>query len=381
MAMSLAERERRYAFVRERMQQQDMDVLVVIGRDGANNRGNHRYLSGYGVVAAFHHYIVFPRVPVEPVFFSGESLAILTENARGWVRDIRSQLKPQKTVVEEVRRFKKNGGIGLVEMASVPIPIYLELVRDYGPDAVRDAAGIFKEARLAKSAEEIACCRKSAKLADDIYRHLKSIIRPGLSDYEIFALMSRMIHEGGCEYLSNLINCADTNALYAPIGNVLSKDGRLSVEITPAYEGYFTQLRADIPVSVYREPERKLLQAWEKAHAAALAQLKPGTRACDVYRAAADAAERAGYAPSGRAGHGIGLDVDEFVSLDPNDQTVLEPGMMLVVHIQLRDKDDHRLMNGGTYLVTQDGPEALSKVDLLGSAESCSESASRTGVR
>jgi Xaa-Pro aminopeptidase len=365
MAMSLAERERRYALVRERMREQDLDVLVVIGRDGANNRGNHRYLAGYGVVAAFNHYIVFPREPVEPVFFSGQSLAILTGNASGWVRDIRSQLNPQKTVVAEVRRFRKQGGIGLAEMGTIPIPIYLDLVREYGAGAVRDAAGIFKEARLAKSAEELECCRTSARLADDIYRELKSTIRPGWSDYEIFGLMSRMIHEGKCEYLSNLINCADTNALYAPIGSVLEEGGRLSVEITPAYDGYFTQLRADIPVSSYGEPDKKLLLAWEKAHVAALEQLKPGVRACDVYRAAADEVHRAGYAPSGRAGHGIGLDVDEFVSLDPDDQTVIAEGMLVVVHIQLRDREDHRVMNGGTYLVTPTGPEPLNRVNFI----------------
>ena len=362
MAISLAERERRYAFVRDRMRQQDLDVLVVIGRDGANNRGNHRYLSGYGVVAAFNHYIVFPREPVEPVFFSGQSLAILTDNARGWVRDVRPQLNPVKTVVDEVRRFKRGGGIGLVEIGTVPIPIYLDLARDFGAATVRDAAGIFKEARLVKSAEELECCRKSAGLADTIYHELKRTIRPGWSDHQIFGLMSRLIHEGGCEYMSNVINCADSNALYAPIGSVLTVGGRLSVEITPACEGYFTQLRADIPVSVYGAPEQRLLQAWKKAHAAALEQLRPGIRACDVYRAAADVVDREGYAASGRAGHAIGLDVDEFLSLDPTDETALETGMIIVVHIQLRDNNDRRVMNGGTYLVTPQGPEPLNFV-------------------
>src|SRR3990170_5217757 len=113
MAISLRERKRRYELIRKQMDHQDLDVLVVIGRDGSNNRGNHRYLAGYGVVAAFHHYVVFPREEIEPVFFSGESLAIHTPNARGWVNDIRPQPRPQKLVVEEVRRFKQKGGVGL----------------------------------------------------------------------------------------------------------------------------------------------------------------------------------------------------------------------------------------------------------------------------
>jgi Xaa-Pro aminopeptidase len=364
MAISLRERERRYKLIREQMDKQDLDVLVVIGRDGSNNRGNHRYLAGYGVVAAFHHYVVFPREEIEPVFFSGESLAILTPNARGWVNDIRPQLKPQKLVVDEVRRFKMSGGIGLVEMDTIPIPIYLDLVKNYGPASVRDATSIFKEARLIKNEEEIECCRKSAKVADDIYLYLKSIIQPGLTDYEIYGQMSRMIHEGKCEYSMNVINCAETNSLYAPIGSVLIEGGRLSVEITPAYEGYYTQLRADIPVSRYKESERKLFEVWEEAYTVAIKEVRPGSRACDIYWAASRVAQSNGYALSGRIGHGLGLDVDEFLSLDPKDETVIKPGMIIVVHIQLQDNDDYRLMNGGTFLVTEGGREALNKVSF-----------------
>lgn len=365
MAISLTERERRYKFIRKQMDDQDLDVLVVIGRDGSNNRGNHRYLAGYGVVAAFHHYVLFPREEIEPVFFSGESLAILTPNARGWVNDIRPQLRPQKLVVDEVRRFKKGGGVGLVEMDTIPIPIYLDLAKEYGAGSVRDATSIFREARLIKSEEEIECCRKSAKVADDIYLYLKSIIRPGLTDHEIYGQMSRMIHQGKCEYAMNVINCAETDSLYAPIGSVLSEGGRLSVEITPAYEGYYTQLRADIPVSAYKESERKMLEVWENSYTVAVEALRPGSRACDIYWTAANMARSKGYALGGRIGHALGLDVDEFLSLDPKDETVIKPGMIIVVHIQLRDNVDRRLMNGGTFLVTEGGREALNKVSFL----------------
>jgi Xaa-Pro aminopeptidase len=364
MAISLRERARRYTLIREQMDQQGLDVLVIIGRDGSNNRGNHRYVAGYGVVAAFHHFVVFPRDEVEPVFFSGESLAILTPNARGWVNDIRPQLKPQKLVAEEVRRFKRSGKVGLVEMDTVPIPIYLDLAKEYGPESVCDATAIFKKARLIKSAEEIECCRKSAKVADDIYLHLKSMIRPGLTDYEIYGQMSQRVHQGKCEYAMNVINCAETNSLYAPIGSTLGEKGRLSVEITPAYEGYFTQLRADMPVTAYQESEQRLFEAWNEAYTRAIKELKPGARACDVYAAASNVAREKGFALSGRAGHAIGLDVDEFLSLDPKDETVIEPGMVIVLHIQLKDSEDHRLMNGGTFLVTEHGQEALSKVSF-----------------
>lgn len=364
MALSLKERERRYQLIRQEMVRQDLDVLVVIGRDGSNNRGNHRYLSGYGVVAAFDHYVVFPKEEREPAFFSGGSPAARTPNARGWVNDIRTPRKTRGPVFEEVRRLHRTGAIGLVQIDTIPIPLYLDLVDAFGGSAIRDATDIFRKARLVKNPEEIECCRKSAEVADGVYHYLQSIVRLGLTDFEVYGQVQRLIHEGRCEYSMDIIDCG-TGASYAPIGSVLSEDGKISIEITPAFEGYYTQLRVDVPVSPYSASRRRLLEAWSAGYEAAVKALRPGARACDTYLAAADAIRSKGYEIGGRGGHSLGLDVDEFLSLDPEDETVIEPGMVIVIHITALEKNVDKVMLGGTFLVTKDGPEALNKVDFF----------------
>jgi Xaa-Pro aminopeptidase len=65
-----------------------------------------------------------------------------------------------------------------------------------------------------------------------------------------------------------------------------------------------------------------------------------------------------------RAGHGLGREVDEVVSIDPEDTTVLEPGMVLVVHVPARGRG-RQVMVGGTFVVTDDGHEELNAFDVL----------------
>ncbi|MFC1820819.1 M24 family metallopeptidase [Thermodesulfobacteriota bacterium] len=302
---------------------------------------------------------------MEPVFFSGGSPSARTPNARGWVNDIRGERNPHKPLEEEVARFKTSGGIGLVQIDTIPIPFYLDLVKKFGTEAIRDATDIFKNARLVKSKEEIECCRKSAKVANDVYLHLKNIVRAGLTDWEIYGDVRRLIHEGHCEYSMELINCGESDGSYAPIGSVLAEGGRIGIEITPAYEGYYSQLRVDVPVSPPSASRRKLFEVWEKGYVAAIEALRPGSKACDVYHAVDNAIQSKGLTPGGRAGHSIGLDVDEFLSLDPQDETVIEPGMTIVIHPTVLGKDGERMMLGGTFMVTKNGQEALNDVDFF----------------
>jgi Xaa-Pro aminopeptidase len=361
MGLSLGERQRRYKLIREEMIKLDLDVLLVIGR--RNYSGNYRYLADYANFV-LEQYVVFPQKKVEPVFFQNANFPGQRLKAGNWVNDFRTQGNPRKLIVDEIRRFKSKGGVGLVEIGTIPIPIYLDLVKEFGTNSVRDATEIFRGALDIKSEEEIECCRKSAKVGDDVYLYLKNFLRPGLTDWEVYGQVRRLIHEGHCEYSFDIIDCSGRHALYYPVGSVVASGG-IDIEISPAYEGYYTQLYSHIPISPYSTSQRKLLDAWQKGFHAALGALRPGSRACDIFWAAANAIQSEGYEIFGRAGHSVGLDMARFLQLTPDDETVLEPGMTIILHPRAQQKDGYFMMRGKSFLVTKDGWEALNKVDLL----------------
>ncbi|MFC2005336.1 M24 family metallopeptidase, partial [Chloroflexota bacterium] len=256
------------------------------------------------------------------------------------------------------------GGIGLVEIDSVPIPIYLDMVKEFGAESVRDASDIFKRARLPQSEIEIECSRKAAKVSDDVYTYLKNNLRSGMTDQQLFGQIRQLIYEGGCEYSMEIIDCGDIT-MYAPIGSVLAEGSMLHIELTPAYMGYYNQLTVYLPTSPHTASMQKLFGVWEKGLQAAAKALRPGAKACDVYQAGANEIRSHGYETGASIGHGLGLDVYEYFGLGPNDETVLEPGMVVVIHPSAQGDGEKIGSQGKTYLVTKDGQEALNKVDIV----------------
>lgn len=362
--LSLEERARRYAAIRAEMETRGVDVLLVVGRDGSGERGNHRYLSGYGIVAAFPHYVVFPREEVEPVFFSGSSPAANIGVASGWVRDLRADRKPADELVDEVARHRRSGAIGV--SSTIPVPIYRALAAAHGDDAIVDALDCLRGPRLHKSAEELACVRRSAEVADLAFGAVREAVRPGVTDFEVYGELRRVMHAAGCEYSMDIIDAGDGSAAGAPRGIKIGEDVLIQIELTPAWEGYYTQLR--VPFSSRRDgwPEAwlPLLAAWERGYEAARARIEPGVSVHEVYAAAAAGVRSAGLEARRRAGHALGLEVDEFVSIDPDEQAVLEPGMVLVLHVPVLG-GGLQLMVGGTFVVTEDGHEELNDLSTL----------------
>ena len=345
------------------MADRGIGALLVVGRDGSNERGDHRYLTGYGVAAAYAHHVIVAADPtVEPIVFSGSSPSARVGVARGWVTDLRTSRLPQPEIVAELGRLRGDGRIGVTE--SVPIPVYRALAAAHGEAAIVDGTDCLRLPRLVKSAEELELIRRCAAIADDTYRHLLPRVTPGATDWELYAELKHVLTAAQCEYTMDIIECGD-GAATVPVGHTIAEGDVVHVEITPSTEGYFTQLRVAMPVG---EPSwsngfQRLRSGWRDAYEAAREQLRPGVRACDVYAAAARALEAQGLAMGHRAGHGLGLDVDEFVSLDPGDETVLEPGMVIVIHPRVSEAGRHVMM-GGTFAVTARRPRTPQPDDV-----------------
>jgi Xaa-Pro aminopeptidase len=366
MPLSLEERDRRYRLVRAEMEARGVDVLLVVGRDGSGERGQHRYLAGYGIVAAFAHYVVFPREEREPIFFSGSSPAANIGLANGWVQDLRVDRKPMDEIVAEVGRNLGEGTIGIT--STIPIPIYRALAAAHGDERIVDALGCLRGPRLLKSDEELECVRRSAAVADEAFAAVRDAVRPGVTDFEVYGELRRLLHAGGCEYSMDIIDAGDGTAAGGPRGATIGAGSLVQIELTPAIDGYYTQLRVPFSSQGDRWPAdwEPLLAAWESGYAAARESIRPGVTASELYAAAAEGVTRSGLEARRRAGHALGLEVDEFVSIDPEDHTVLEPRMVLVVHVPVRG-NDLQLMVGGTFVITDDGHEELNDLSVLSS--------------
>jgi Xaa-Pro dipeptidase len=365
MSISRREYERRYTAIRRLMERDNLDCLLVSGLADDFNRGNIRYVTGSGRGGC----CVFP-LEGDPVFLTGPGQST-SPKIRKTVEafdllDLRETDNPAGQVVRELSSFYRGRSIGLIGMNCIPVPMYLA-VKEKFPDKLVDSASIFEDLRSVKSAEEIEKMRVAAAVADDVYAMLKNLVRPRLSDYEIYGQVKRAIYAKGCEYSFDLIDASGSrlNMTFGPTGEKLKADNTLFMEITPAYDGYYAQLPVTLPVGKYPAEIEKMVYAWQKANEAALGILKPGTKVSDLYRVLVGTVRENGYISPLRPGHSIGLDALDFWSITETDDRVLEPGMTLAVHPSIMTEIGGDACGMGyTYLITDTGAEKFSKVDL-----------------
>ena len=365
MSISLQEFERRYTGIRELMKKEEVDCLLVVGLSDDFNRGNIRYITGSGRGGC----CLFP-LEGNPVFFIGPgqfgSPKIRKTAGAFDLLDLREAPNSLEQFNQELSRLYKGNRVGIVGMACIPVLMYLA-VREQFQDRLVDSAGIFEQLRVIKSAEEIEKMRIAASIADSVYAMLKEIVRPGLSDYEIYGQVKKTIYEMGCEYSFDLIDAEESkmNMTFWPTGERLEANGTLFMEITPAYEGYYAQLPVTLPVGEYTPHIREMVGVWEQANKAALNILCPGTKVSDIYDALVNTVHEHGYISPLRPGHAIGLDVLEFWSITESNKTILKPGMTLAIHPSIMTEIGGDACGMGyTYLITDAGAERFSKVEL-----------------
>ena len=365
MGISQQEFERRYNAIRQLMNKDGIDCLLIVGQADDFTRGNIRYITGWGRGGC----CIFPREG-RPVFLMGpgqsKSSKIRKTLEAFDLLDLRETTDSPAQVKKELSRFSQGNKIGTIGMGCISVPMYLAVKEVFG-ERLADSTKIFEQLRSVKSAEEIEKMRRAAAIADEVYRVLKNTIRPGLSDYEIYGLVKKTTYEMGCEYSFDLIDAEGSrmNMTFGPTGERLKANNTLFMEITPAYEGYYAQLPVTLPVGKYPPQIKMMAGVWEKANKAALAILRPGTKVSDVYHALVDTVRENGFISPLRPGHAIGLDALDFWSITESNAMILQAGMVLAMHPSIMTKIGGDACGMGyTYLITDKGAERFSKIEL-----------------
>jgi Xaa-Pro aminopeptidase len=281
--------------------------------------------------------------------------------------DLRETSNPAEQAVKELSRFYRGNKIGVVGMTCISVPMYSVVTEKFHGRLV-DSVEIFDRLRAIKSAEEIEKTRTAASIADKVYTLLRKIIRPGLSEYEIYGAVKKTIYEMGCEYSFDLIDAAGAtmNMSFVPTADRLELNGTLFFEITPAYEGYYAQLPVTLPVDEYSPHVRRMVNTWARSDKAALKILRPGTKAGDIYHLLVDTVRENGFISPYEVGHDLGLDVHGPLYINEFCDTILESGMVIALHASvMQEIGGDGCGMGYTYLITDNGAERLSKIDLV----------------
>jgi Xaa-Pro aminopeptidase len=222
--------------------------------------------------------------------------------------------------------------------------------------------------RMIKSQHEIERLRHSAQITNRAQEGLRDYVHPGMNELEIGKFLRlAQIEEGGSDQDRMFLNMRSAGADRFNMTDSLPQNrpirqGEVLVVDAGIYlEGYPSDTARCMTVG---EPTAFQLSVYEKvieARDAALAVLRPGAKASDVYFAVRKVYDTAGFPVHiDMVGHGLGLDIHEPPMLSPINTTPLEENMVLCVEpwVTLPEKETVLTIED-TFVVTKDGWEQL----------------------
>jgi creatinase len=363
---STTEKEKRHKAIRQILEDEQLKALLLIGDAnlGYDYCGDLRYHTNNRTITYREVVVVFKDY--EPVLFTTTTRKLEEIAARSFIRDSRMS----DDIVADVIMLLKERGISSGRMG-----VNLEMLSmawdRYFRESLPEIEWVethehMMQVRRTHSREEADVFRKGAALGDGSFEAALKAIRPGASEFEIVAHLEHYSRSRGAEEHFTLIGSAKfsfttgTNIIfYYPTHRRLEVGDSLLMEITPRYEGYWTQLVRAITVGKPNNDLIKIQTVCRDAIRKGLEQFKPGNKVKDVVSAMESHVVNTGYLLKPPFGHICGVDMIEG-RVSPKNDMVLTPGTAVILHPTVFTSDGRNwTFCGETYLVTEAGYERL----------------------
>jgi Xaa-Pro aminopeptidase len=356
---------RRYTAIREAMDKQNLDAILV---SGARGSPEVHYLSNY--LAQSPCWLLFPRQNEPTVFthfFNHQPCA----KAQSVIEDVRWYgPTPMPAIVEEIRqRGLSKGRIGLVSMRAMAYGHVTELQRQFPEVEFVEFGPQFGRIRRVRSEEELVYLRKSGYLTDLACEALENNLRPGLTEQDVLSIVyGAYIKNGGDPGIhfiatTNMENPDRFVPWQKQTSRVLEKGSVVITELTVSYWGYSTQIHR--PFAIGKEPSstyRKLFDAAYACYEDIRKICKPGTTSEQIVEASS-IIEESGFTSYDSVFHGEAGKSPELgtkSAAHPLEPWTLQENMVHVIQPNPITKDFKAgLQLGAAVVVKPDGGEPL----------------------
>ncbi len=377
---SLAERDRRHAFVRAAMVEAGLDVLVTSPNTGRweQNLADSRWLSSIGGFGT-ETLVVFPRAAEPTVFVYNR--AEFWRRVQDWIADVRDgRNRWAQNVATRLGEIGfSRGRIGMAGLSGltrspdgiVPHGLVAGVASRLPEAELVDATALLRRLRAIKSAEEIAILTRSTAIAEGMLLSLDGL-RPGDTDREIYRrLASKQIELGG-ELPAMILTGSGPSAhhgSFVPTNRRLCSGDLIVGEIEGRYCGYSGQIVRPVVLGETSLAQNALFEAAARVFTAVLSAMRPGVSLgtlADAYDAAV--ARESGCEARYPLMHARGLGDEEPAIITSADRerlsaVVLRPGMVFVLKPQIV-RDGLSGQVGDMVAVTETGATRLGKLPL-----------------
>jgi len=250
----------------------------------------------------------------------------------------------------------------------MPMSWYMRLRKELPELEIVDVSKELFEIRTHKSLEEADVHRQCAKIALEGYKAFVKAAVPGAYEHEVVAEAIGAMQKYGCDDFFMLIasgkfsakeNHMTTLHNAGGLDRKLEEGDSVSMEITPYFNGCWTQLVRTLSVGKPNADVDEFAGVTARAIAAAVKIIKPGVPIASLVTEMRKVIEGEGYKLAMPCGHICGADLNEERLSEDNMRELL-PGMCVIIHpTVLNDNLKSSIYWGETYLVTETGVEPL----------------------
>lgn len=233
---------------------------------------------------------------------------------------------------------------------------------------VETGSAVWKDVRMVKMDWEVSRLKAAARITWDAMESALGNLREGITEKELATLYEKEILERGGKPAVTVILFGDHSAFPNGVSGErrLRKGDLIRFDCGCVYEGYYSDLAR---TAAFGAPPNGSLRRFSEVHQAmlrgveeAVAGMKPGLAATEVFRIAVETVRKAGVPNFRRThcGHGIGVEIYDQPVLRETCDIPLEAGMVFCVEAPYYELGFGGIQVEDTVLVTEQGAEYLS---------------------
>ncbi|MEM7471762.1 MAG: Xaa-Pro peptidase family protein [Pseudomonadota bacterium] len=220
--------------------------------------------------------------------------------------------------------------------------------------------------RLIKSDAEITKIETACQIANRAFDRMAEIAQPGVALERVFRDFQRLCLEEGADWVPYLAGASGPEG-YADVispatATPLAAGDVLMLDTGLVWDGYFCDFDRNFslgkPSGGVADAHAQLVEATQAGFEAA----KPGATGADLFKAMDRICTGgSGGSDAGRLGHGLGMQLTEWPSLIAEDETVLQPGMVLTLEPGVEVMPGKLMVHEEDIVITQTGARYLSR--------------------
>ena len=359
----------RLCCVRRQMGEKGIEVLALF------SPASSFYLTGFNTIGVRNYQLLLVPLEDDPILLTRQLetyAAVKTswlneDRVLGW-EDTENPVEKSVQVLKEYGLFEKR--IGLEGSAPFLSADRFIKIRDALPNPTM-GTGLVEWCRRTKSAQEIVYMRKAAEITQAGVSAAIAAIVPGASENDVAAATyAALMHAGsekppGGPTITSGEKAGIPHTTFAR--RILMTGDTVLLELSGCYNYYVGPIMRGVSVGTPSRAVAHMADTLIRALNAGIEAIKPGHTVAEVDEACKTIIESNGFRDNfrKRTGYSVGFSFGpgwnegDIISLQANDPTIMEPGMVFHLPLALRVYDQYGLAFSETVVVTETGHELL----------------------